>query len=239
MILDKTGFREEPQEIITDLDAIGKRSDEINVLDKNKSIQKTVLKLKETIRAKNLSGLSAPQIGIFDRVFCINFGGDVRTYINPMITKATGLEIVKETCESIPDKTFIRPRHPDIEVIYSTPLGKVESQHLVGLAARVFQHLLDHLDGVLLPDIGMEVDDDFLNATEEEQQQVVDLYIDSLDLRRKDLNEEIEKDEELKKQSDAIDFLEKVQKGEVEFIPSQKIESEEENDGKENAENKD
>lgn len=239
MILDKTGFREEPQEIITDLDAIGKRSDEINVLDKNKSIQKTVLKLKETIRANNINGLSAPQIGIFDRVFCINFNGDIRTYINPMLTNVKGLEIVKETCASIPDKTFIRPRYADIEVIYSTPLGKIESQHLVGLAARVFQHLLDHLDGVLLPDIGLEVGEDFLNAPQEEQEQVVNLYIDSLDLRRKELTEEIEKDEDLKKQSDAIDFIEKVQKGEVEFIPSQPIEKKEENDGKENAKNKD
>lgn len=239
MILDKTGYREEPQEIITDLEAIGKRSDEINVLDRNKDIQKTVLKLKETIRSKNISGLSAPQIGIFDRIFCINFSGDVRTFINPMIIKANGLEIVKETCESIPGKTFIRPRHPDIEVIYSTPMGKIESKRFVGLAARIFQHLLDHLDGVLLPDVGMEVDDDFLNATEEEQRQVVDLYIDALDLRRKDLNEEIENDEHLKKMSDAIDFIEKVQKGEVEFIPSQRIEKTEEQDDKENANNKD
>ena len=236
MVLDKSGFQEEPQEIITDLDKIGVRSDEINVAERNKEIQRTVLKLKATIRENSLSGLSAPQIGVFNRVFCINFSGDIRTFINPIITKATGLEIVKETCASIPGKTFIRPRHPEIEVCYSTPLGKLESKKFVGLAARVFQHLLDHLDGLLLPDIGLEVGDDFLNAPKEEQEEVVGLYLESLDLKRKDINTEIENDEDLKRLDGAIKFIEKVQKGEVKIVPGDPVAGQ---SNKENAENSD
>ena len=224
MVLDKYGFKEEPQEIITDLEKIGVRSDEINVADFNKDIQKIVLQLKETIRANNITGLSAPQIGVMKRIFCINFNGDIRTFINPMITKVSGLQIVKETCASIPGKTYIRPRHTEIEATYSTPLGKIEARRFLGASAQMFQHLVDHLDGMLLPDVGLEVDEDFLNASEEEQEKVVNLYMDSLDIRRKEVNEEIEKDEDLKKTSDAIDFLTKVQKGEVEldFVPTPK-----------------
>ena len=233
MVLDKYGFTEEPQEIITDLEKIGVRSDEINIADHNKEIQKIILQLKETIRKNKITGLSAPQIGTMKRIFCINFNGDIRTFINPIITKVSGLQIVKETCESIPGKTYIRPRHTEIEATYSTPLGKIESRKFLGASAHLFQHLVDHLDGMLLPDVGLEVDDDFLNASEEEQNEVVNMYMDSLDIRRKGINEEIENDEDLKKTSDAIEFLTKVQKGEVEldFVPIQ--------DKKENAENKD
>ena len=223
MILDNNGFSE-PKEVVTDLEELGKRSDEINVAEKNADVRATVVALKETIRANNLIGLSAPQIGIYHRIFCINFNGDIRSFINPIITDANKLEISTETCASIPGKTFIRPRHPEIEACYSTPLGKIESRKFIGKAAFVFQHLLDHLDGLLLPDVGLEVGEDFFNATEEEQSQVVDMYLDSLDIKRKDLAEEIENDKDLKQMSDAIDFMTKLAKGEVTVVKGERIE---------------
>lgn len=216
------------KEIVLEEEKLVTRCDEIDPRTENKLMREIIVDLKDTIREKNLVGLAANQIGYDKRIFVINFNGDLRSFVNPIITKTGGLELSREGCASIPDKEFVRPRHNDIEVTYMTPLGKIESRQLVGMAATVFQHEIDHLDGMLLSDIGFEVDEDFDNATDEERQEVVNAYLDSLDLRRRELNEEIENDEELKQASNAIKFVEKVQKGEIEIetseIPKEQIE---------------
>lgn len=216
------------KEIVLEEEKLVTRCDEIDPRTENKLMREIIVDLKDTIREKNLVGLAANQIGYDKRIFVINFNGDLRSFVNPIITKTGGLELSREGCASIPGKEFVRPRHNDIEVTYMTPLGKIESRQLVGMAATVFQHEIDHLDGMLLSDIGFEVDEDFDNATDEERQEVVNAYLDSLDLRRRELNEEIENDEELKQASNAIKFVEKVQKGEIEIetseIPKEQIE---------------
>ena len=216
------------KEIVLEEEKLVVRCDEIDPRTENKLMRQIIVDLKDTIRDKNLVGLAANQIGYDKRVFVINFNGELRSFINPIIAKAGGLELSREGCASIPDKEFIRPRHNDIEVTYMTPLGKIESRQLVGMAATVFQHEIDHLDGMLVSDIGFEVEEDFDNATDEERQEVINEYLDSLDLFRKELNEEIENDEELKQTSDAIKFMEKVQSGEItvetETIPKELVE---------------
>jgi hypothetical protein len=70
----------------------------------------------------------------------------------------------------------------------------------------------------LLSDVGLEIDDDFDNADDETKGKIIDMYLESLDLKKKQLDKEIEEDEELKQLSDAITFMEKVQAGEVEVV---------------------
>jgi hypothetical protein len=101
--------------------------------------------------------------------------------------------------------------------MYQTPLGKIESKQFMGAAAKVFQHCIDHLDGLLLSDIGLEIDEMFDNATEEERTEVINMYLDSLDIRQKEVDKEIQEDKELKQIVDGIDFMEKVKKGEVQI----------------------
>lgn len=206
------------KEIITNLDELGYRCDEIDIRKENNEMRQIILDLKDTLReCKNGVGLAAPQIGYDKRIFVINFNGDLRTFINPVIYEAKGLTLNREGCLSLPGKEYIRPRNTEITVMYQTPLGKNESRKLVGLAACVFQHELDHLDGLTLADIGLELDENFDKASEEEKDEVLKAYMDSLDLQQKQVEKEIEEDPELKKQSDAIKFMEKVQKGEIEF----------------------
>ena len=211
-------------DIVVDEDALAVRSDEINVKAFGNQLSETILMLKNTIRANNLASLSAIQIGRPERVFCINFNGDIRSFVNPAIIEADGIEISKETCVSIPGKEFIRLRNSTVTVAYQTPLGKMESRKMVGLAARICQHEIDHLDGILLTDVGLEIDEDFEHATEDERREVIKAYIDSLDVKLKAVQEDIEKDEDAKKLHSAIDFMEKVQKGEVklENVPVEK-----------------
>ena len=186
-------------DIVVDEDALAVRSDEINVKAFGNQLSETILMLKNTIRANNLASLSAIQIGRPERVFCINFNGDIRSFVNPAIIEADGIEISKETCVSIPGKEFIRLRNSTVTVAYQTPLGKMESRKMVGLA-------------------------DYEHATEDERREVIEAYIDSLDVKLKAVQEEIDKDEDAKKLHSAIDFMEKVQKGEVklENVPVEK-----------------
>ena len=102
--------------------------------------------------------------------------------------------------------------------MYQRPMGKVESRQIVGLAAFIFQHELQHLDGVLLSDFALEIDEDWDNATDEEREEVLKYYLDSLDIKAKELDQEIQEDPELKRVSDAIDFMVSVYKGETKLV---------------------
>ena len=204
-------------DIITDVEKLSVRADEVDVRKDNNLVREITIKLKDIIRENNLTSLSAPQIGYDKRIFVINFNGDLRTFINPVLSGVKGFELSREKCSSIPDKTYIRPRHNDIQTIYQTPLGKIESKQFLGVAAKVFQHCLDHLDGLLLSDIGLEIDEMFDNATEEERAAVINMYLDSLDIKQKEIDKEIQSDDELKQLSKGIEFMEKVQKGEVQI----------------------
>lgn len=205
-------------EIITDYDKLSERAEEIDTRKENSLLREIIIKLKQTIKENNLPGLSAPQIGYNKRVFCINFKGDVRTFINPVITEIKGLEMSKEECPSLPGRLFIRPRHNKVSAIYQTPLGKTESRTFIGLAARLFQHEIDHLDGLLLSDIGLEIDEAFESATDDERAEVIKMYLESLDIKQKGLEKDIEETPELKQVSDAIKFMEGVQKGEIKLV---------------------
>lgn len=207
------------KEIITELDKLGDRADEIDVKKDNNEMREIILELKETLREhKNGVGLAAPQIGYNRRIFVINFNGDIRTFINPVITEAKGLTLNREGCLSLPGKEYLRPRNTEISVFYQTPLGKIESRKLIGLAACVFQHELDHLDGITLADIGLEIDEQFDKATEEEKDQVINAYLDSLDIKRKAAEEVVEENKDLKQQMDAINFIKAVNNKEVEIV---------------------
>lgn len=207
------------KEIIKDIEKLQDRADEIDVRKENNEMREIILALKEVVRDKNLKGLSAPQLGYNKRIFVINFNGDLRTFVNPIITEVKGFGLNRENCSSL-DKEYIRPRNNTISVVYQTPLGKTESVKLVGKAAEVFQHELDHLDGLLLSDIGLELDKDFDNLTEEEKVELINTYMDSLDMQHKKIEKEIEEDKDLKQMSDAIDFMTDLQTGKVELDDS-------------------
>lgn len=196
---------------------LSQRAIEIDIKTENKLMREIISALKHTIELNNIVSLSAPAIGYDKRIFCIKFDTEIKTFINPVIIQSKGIQLSREICTSIPGKTFIRPRNNDITVIYQKPSGPSESRQLVGLSAIVFQHELDHLEGLLLSDIGLEIDDDFEKASDEEKEEVINYYLDSLDLKRKELEDEIQSNEELKQLSEGIKFMESVYKGETQI----------------------
>jgi len=194
------------------------RADEINTTEDGNLQREITSALKKTIEKENITALSANAIGYDKRIFCIKFDEEIKTFINPVIVKAKGLQLSREKCTSIPGKEFIVPRNTDLSVMYQRPMGKIESRQIVGLAAFIFQHELQHLDGVLLSDFALEIDEDWDKATDEEREEVIKYYLDSLDIKAKELDKEIQEDLELKKVSDAIDFMTSVYKGETKLV---------------------
>ena len=195
---------------------LSERSMEIDTKNQAIEMREIISAVKNTIRKNNLSYLSAPSIGYQRRIFAINFNDlEIKTFINPIIATAKGLHLSKEISNVIPNKTYIRPRNTEITVMYQRPTGQPESRKLVGLAADVFQQCMDDLDGILLSDIGLEIDEDWDTLSDEDKQEVINAYLDSLDLKEKELRKEIESDKDLKKISDAIDFMSSVYKGET------------------------
>ena len=139
--------------IITDLVELDKlgRAEEIDPCKENKLMREIISNVKRTMRKNNLVSLSAPAIGYNKRIFCIDFSDkEIKTFINPLVTNLSGMELTREVCSSIPGKEFIRPRNSTIDIIYTTPQGMIKSNSFKGLAASVIQHEIDHLDGITL-----------------------------------------------------------------------------------------
>lgn len=209
--------------IVQDVEKLAKRSEEVLVvgadLNTRPEVSALIKDLKDTILAnKDLVALAAPQLGHSDRLFCIRFdNGDIRTFINPMISKTEGLHLVREISPSLPGRAFIVPRHDRIIAIYQTPTGKPEENIFEGAVAEVFQHMVNLLDGVLVSDFGLEVFEDFDKATDEERNQVLNAYLDELRLRAEKINKEIDSNEDLKKTRDAIEFMKDVATGKVQL----------------------
>jgi peptide deformylase len=103
-------------------------------------------------------GLAAPQVGITERFFILKLGSQVKVFINPEITKYSTHKIIKgEACLSIPDKWFRVTRSRRIEVKYQDENFCWKRATFCDYDAVAFQHEFDHLNGVLISDIGQEI----------------------------------------------------------------------------------
>ena len=215
-------------DFVLDLNKFGERAEEIDLSNAEtlKEANETVQKLKDLlVKNENLTCLAAPHLGINKRIFCINFAGDIRTFINPLIQKCEGLTMSREKDVCIPGKEYIVPRNEVIVAAYQTPTGKIESNKFEGMASYVFQQMVQVLDGVLINDIGLEVFEEFDAASEEEKEELLRVYLTNLGLINQNLQEDIANDPDLKQLSDAIKFMEKVQTGEVQLMGKERVNS--------------
>lgn len=107
-----------------------------------------VRNLSETMIANKGLGLAANQVGLPHRVFVIN-SQQIIPCFNPLIVNQSDETVLmEEGCLSHPD-LFIKIKRPaTIRVRYTLPNGDRETKEFAGITARVFQHELDHLDGI-------------------------------------------------------------------------------------------
>lgn len=203
--------------IITDLDKLIERSEEINPFNEEKKVRKIVNDLKDTLIAnKDVIALTASQIGSPYRIFCLKFSdNELRAFVNPMITKSEGMHLCREVNPSLPKKEYIMPRSDKIILRFQTPTGIISENIFEGVVAEVVQQQMQLLDGILISDFGLPILKGFDKATEEEKQQIIDMWLNNLKIQNKHLNDEIDSNENMLKVKKAIDFMTKVTNGEV------------------------
>ena len=119
-------------------------------------------------------GLSAPQIAVNKRVFVVSgkvfnkdWLNDKKTlgimppdeyFLNPVITKASKkLASAEEGCLSIPRMYGMVKRPTTVSMEYVDVSGDKKKKKATGLLARIFQHEIDHLDGILFTDKATDV----------------------------------------------------------------------------------
>ncbi len=114
--------------------------------------------MRETMIAEKGVGLAAPQVGRNIRAIVVMLNIDtpeqvVLPMINPEIVfKSVETECGEEGCLSIPGKFDQVRRFKDITVKFLSLAGEEQLMKLSGFNARVVQHEIDHLDGVLFVD---------------------------------------------------------------------------------------
>ncbi|MBF6589473.1 MAG: peptide deformylase [Ktedonobacterales bacterium] len=116
-------------------------------------LQRLVEDLWETMRAAPGVGLAAPQIGESIRVLVAEYEDEHAALVNPEILKAEGEVLGTEGCLSIPGYVGDHvARAASIVVKARDPHGKEIRLRAEGWWARILQHEIDHLDGILYTD---------------------------------------------------------------------------------------
>lgn len=110
--------------------------------------------LIETMRVENGIGIAAPQIGVHKRMIIVDVGNNQpQAFFNPKITSKSFSKIESEEgCLSVPGVFGIVKRHRSVTVTAQTIDGISQTFRAEGLMAIVFQHEIDHLDGILFID---------------------------------------------------------------------------------------
>lgn len=202
------------------VEKLGMRAAEIDFEDE-KLLSKIIFELESTMIKKDIVALAAPQIGFPYRVFCLMFKGkkdvrpDIRAYINPVVAEAKGFTITRQRCVNLGDREFIHPRYAQVHLQFQSKEGEVQNQTFIGQTAFAISQCVDILDGMLLSDIGLEIDELFDQASEQERLKLVEAYSESLGLYRRGLEADINSNPELKQLSAAVEYMQAVREGRI------------------------
>jgi peptide deformylase len=111
--------------------------------------------MHETMDAAPGVGLAAPQAGRPIRLFTYNSGedGERGTLVNPAVTWSSDeTDLREEGCLSVPGQYFPVQRSTRVKVRAQDLDGNEFERDAEGFLARIFQHEIDHLDGILFID---------------------------------------------------------------------------------------
>jgi peptide deformylase len=134
------------------------QSEPINLKRKNELTRLLAKRLEITMINEMGVGIAAPQVGILKQMICVQRfdkeGFPNEIYINPVITKySEEKQDCREGCLSIPgrsDTTKIRAL--TIDLAYQNLEGEKVEETVSGFTAVIFQHEIDHLNGILYID---------------------------------------------------------------------------------------
>jgi peptide deformylase len=131
------------------------------VTDFGEDLQKLVDDMIETMRAAPGVGLAAPQVDVPLRVIVVEFGDEEDEEVPPKLFAMVNPEIKKfsldttvgtEGCLSIPEFAGDVERSTSVTIQGLNRHGQPMRVKAEGWLARIFQHEVDHLEGILFPD---------------------------------------------------------------------------------------
>jgi peptide deformylase len=124
------------------------------VVDVCKSVRALLRGMARIMHNRDGIGLAAPQIGVMRRLIIADIGEGLLSLINPEILDRQGEASLLEGCLSLPNVGVRVTRNESIVVRGIDTAGREVIRDLSGLMARVIQHEIDHLNGVLILDYG-------------------------------------------------------------------------------------
>lgn len=126
-----------------------------SVTDFGPAMQKLLDDMIETMYVSDGVGLAAPQVGISQHIFVASPAmrrGSEYVMINTVIEKKEGTAVAAEGCLSLPGLSAEIVRAAKIKISFQDRHGKKHAAEVSDFFARVIQHEMDHLDGMLLID---------------------------------------------------------------------------------------
>ncbi len=115
--------------------------------------QRLIDRMFATLHEARGLGLAAPQVGVSTRVIVSEFEGRRFALVDPEVLRRDGAEVVgTEACLSIPGLLGDVPRVSKVVVRARNRRNKFVTIEAHGMLARILQHEIDHLDGILFTD---------------------------------------------------------------------------------------
>jgi peptide deformylase len=135
-------------------DFLRRKTREVKAVElKDPKTKRLILDMVKTMEFEKGVGLAAPQVGSDLRLCTVRVDGEVIILINPEIKSySRQKDIFEEGCLSFPGKFFPVERPIKVKIQARDLDGKKQKIKADGLLARVLQHEIDHLDGILVID---------------------------------------------------------------------------------------
>ena len=134
----------------------------------NKKIRQLLDDMAETMYKTDGVGLAAPQVNVSKRIIVLDDGNGLIEVINPEIVKKEGSQIGLEGCLSVPELFGDVERYDKIEVHGINRNNKKIKIKAEGFLAGIFQHEIDHLNGILFVEKLVNPNEIFIHKKEQQ-----------------------------------------------------------------------
>ncbi len=150
--------------IIVPHPALRKKAEKVT--DFGPDLQNLIDDMIFTLHEASGAGLAAPQVNVSQQVILVEYGNEddeeipptLYVTVNPRVSRfSKETEFGAEGCLSIPGLMGEIERSQDIIVEGQNRKGEPVKLRLAGWTARIFQHEIDHLDGILFTDRAIQV----------------------------------------------------------------------------------
>ena len=141
---------------IGDIPILRRKADAVKYIDGN--VLQLIDDMFDTMTDASGIGLAAPQIGVSKRIIVADISFHFPdcapiALVNPLITASAGEELAEEGCLSLPGQRGVVRRASSVTIQALLPTGEEIELNENHLMARVLQHEIDHLDGILFIDL--------------------------------------------------------------------------------------